>query len=126
MKHLKPYNKLFESFTEDDYQQLVDTLQGEIFDDANIIYLDDDGEEEYFNNESDYAYWSYGYNMDGTIRQITICGLSKEQVRYFMCELMNHILPIFRGRTGLKYQCSQWNGYSDNNEEMLKIGINLV
>ncbi len=40
MKHLKSYNKLFESFTEDDYQQLVDTLQGEIFDDANIIYLD--------------------------------------------------------------------------------------
>ena len=126
MKHLKSYNKLFESFTEDDYQQLVDTLQGEIFDDANIIYLDDDGEEEYFNNESDYAYWTYGYNMDGTIRQITIRGLSKEQVRYFMNELMNHILPIFRGRTGLKYQCSQWNGYSDYNEETLSIGLYLV
>jgi hypothetical protein len=108
MKHLKPYNKLFESFTEDDYQQLVDTLQGEIFDDANIIYLDDDGEEEYSNNESDYAYWAYGYNMDGKIRQITICNLSKKQVRYFMYELINYILPIFVGRTGLKYQCDSF------------------
>ena len=105
MRHLKPYNKLFEAFTEDDYQQLVDTLQGEIFDDANICYLDDDGEEEYFNNENDYAYWTYGYNFDGTIRQISICSLNSKKVKFFMSELMHHILPIFRGRTGMKYQC---------------------
>jgi hypothetical protein len=56
MKHLQSY-KVFESFKEDDYQRLADTLQSEIFDDANIYFLDDDGEEEYFNNESEYPYW---------------------------------------------------------------------
>ncbi len=108
MKHLQSYNKLFESFTEGDYQQLVDTLQGEIFDDANIHFLDDEEEEEYFNNESDYPYWCYGYNFDGTIRQITICGLNSKKVRFFMSELMHHILPIFNARTGMKYQCESF------------------
>lgn len=125
MKYLKAY-RLFElyigdgSFTEDDYQQLVDTLQGEIFDDANIFYLDDDGEEEYFDSGSDYAYWAYGYNIDGTIRQITIVNLSKEQVEFFMSEL-NHILPIFQGRTGMKYQ---YTGYIEDGKNI--IIINLV
>jgi hypothetical protein len=105
MKHLQTYNKLFESFTEDDYQQLVDTLQGEIFDDANINFLDGVEEEEYFDNESEYPYWCYDYNFDGTIKQILICSLNSEKVRFFMSELMHHILPIFSGRTGMKYQC---------------------
>jgi hypothetical protein len=107
MKHLKSY-KIFESFNEDDYQKLVDTLLGELFDDNNILFHDDDDEEEYFNNESEYPYWCYGYNFDGSIRQITICGLSSEKVRFFMSELMHHIPPIFIGRTGMKYQCDSF------------------
>jgi hypothetical protein len=117
MKNLQSY-KIFESFKEDDYQQLVDTLQGELFDDNNIVFLNDDEEEEYFNNKSKYTYWCYGYNFDrgpysatanrGTIRQITICNLSSEKLRFFMSELMHHILPIFIGRTGMKYQCDSF------------------
>ena len=107
MKHLQSY-KIFESFTEDDYQILADILQIEIFDDANIYFLDDDGEEEYLNNESEYPYWCYGYNFDGSIRQITICNLNSEKVRFFMSELMHHILPIFSGRTDMKYQCDSF------------------
>jgi hypothetical protein len=99
------YYKQFENNSSDDYQLLVDTLQGELFDGENIYFLDDDGEENHLMSDSKSAYWTYGYNMDGSIRQITICHLSKKQVNYFMSDLMKNILPIFIGRTDMKFKC---------------------
>lgn len=71
MKHLKSY-QIFESNTdEENYLELSKILQSEIFDDMDIYYYDteEDGE---WDDQKDFDFWEWNYDIDGNIRGMNI------------------------------------------------------
>lgn len=102
MKYLKLFESHKSGIKDEDYFNLVDTLQTEIFDEYNMVELNDEEFEEYFEEENSYPYWEYSYNIDSSIRQINICCLSKENSEKIIKEL-EEIRKIVYGRTSIKY-----------------------
>ena len=88
------------------YRKLVDTLQGEIFDDYNIPHYDIMADESIIDDEfevpEDFKYYEI-YNRLGKVGPIYIYGLD-EETRDSIENELKEIRPVIRGRLGVEYR----------------------
>jgi len=119
MKYLKTYEQVdlnrFHNYKE--YRELADTLEGEIFDEYNIVYVEDEGDVE---NDYPIAYekgkcWCYSYTRLKFIISIDILNLTIEETDKILKELED-IKDMVYGRSEIRYKVTSGE-YSSGREE---------
>ena len=94
MKFLKKFN---ESYTKEDYQELVDTLTTEIFDEFNIYQIEGNM------NNPRIKYWELIYDHYGNVKFVKINNLNNDLLKKILNEL-REIKPIVKGRSDIEYE----------------------
>jgi hypothetical protein len=103
VKTIKSYKsfKKKKPVADDEVLDIIDTLQGEIFDQLNIVKATEE-QSENWENEPEHKYWEISYDYEKN-PQIFICNLNRKEALFVVKEL-KEIESIVEGRTGLKYE----------------------
>jgi hypothetical protein len=111
----------FELPSEEEFEEIVDTLQTEIFDDYSIPYMSEEETEEI--GDSDQKRWELAYsgnfqvkginiNVAGRMCQINILYVSRKELQEIYKKIKDEVNPILKGRTG--WQLDMSHDYCDD------------
>ena len=117
MKYLKLFEDIDWSNLQnfEKYQELTDTLQGEIFDEYNIVYVEDSNIDDDTIAYQGGKCWCYSYTRSGVIIGVDILNLTIEETNEIMKELED-MRDMIYGRSNISYKVTS-DEYSSGREE---------